>query len=370
MLTQNPYDSAAKAAGYVNLFTFTPNVMYNNEFSQEFEQAIGQELETGESSLETFEFNPEFLGETYGETQGESFEMNEMSGELNETQEMEMAHELLEVSNEEELNMFLGSLIKKAGRGLSNFAKSSVGQAIGGALKAVAKKVIPIAGGALGTFVGGPLGGMVGSKLGSMASNLFELELEGLSPEDREFEVARAYVRFANSAAQRGAAVQRRNPGAPAPAVTRQVLASAARQHAPGLLRPRNPDGTFRSMNARPGQRPTGRPAQFGARRPAYGGPRRTGSAAAGRPAPAYGTPAYNAPTYGAPAYSAPAYNGAPAYGVPAPAYAGNGYAQPSNGYDQPAYDDAGDQSQGGYAAARPTRGTWMRRGRTLVIQL
>ena len=355
--------------------------MYNNEFSQEFEQAIGQELETGESSLETFEFNPEFLGETSGEAQGESFEMNEMSGELNETQEMEMAHELLEVSNEEELNMFLGSLIKKAGRGLSNFAKSSVGRAIGGALKAVAKKVIPIAGGALGTFVGGPLGGMVGSKLGSMASNLFELELEGLSPEDREFEVARAYVRFANSAVQRGAAIQRQNPGASAPAVTRQVLASAARQHAPGLLRPRNPDGTFRSMHARPGQRPTAaRPGQRpGARRPAYAaapgrpaysGPRRPGSTAPGRPAPAYGNaPAYsNAPAYG----NAPVYGGAPAYGAPAPAYASNGYAPASNGYSQPAYDDAGDQSQDGYAPAptRATQGMWSRRGRTLVIHL
>ena len=327
--------------------------MYNNEFSQEFEQAIGQELETGESSLETFEFNPEFLGETSGEAQGESFEMNEMSGELNETQEMELAHELLEVSNEEELNMFLGSLIKKAGRGLSNFAKSSVGRAIGGALKAVAKKVIPIAGGALGTFVGGPLGGMVGSKLGSMASNLFELELEGLSPEDREFEVARAYVRFANSAAQRGAAIQQRSPGAPAPAVTRQALATAARQHAPGLLRPRNPDGTFRSMHGRPGQRPGHRPAS---RRPAY-------AAAPGRPA--YSAPRRPGSAAPAPAYGAPAYNNAPAYGTPAPAYASNGYAQP-------AYNDAGDQGQDGYAPAptRATQGMWSRRGRTLVIHL
>ena len=325
--------------------------MYNNEFSQEFEQAIGQELETGESSLETFEFNPEFLGETNGEAQGESFEMNELSGELNETQEMELAHELLEVSNEEELNMFLGSLIRKAGKGLSSFAKSSVGRAIGGALKSVAKKVIPIAGGALGTFVGGPLGGMVGSKLGSMASNLFELELEGLSPEDREFEVARAYVRFANSAAQQGAAVQRQNPGAPAPVVTRQVLASAARQHAPGLLRPRNPDGTFRST--RPGQRPVGRPATGnGARRPAYAnGARRPGP-------PAYAGAARR-PAYGP--GPAPAY-GAPAYGAPA----SNGYAA------QPAYNGSGAPEENGYVfpPTRSTSGSWIRRGRTLVIEL
>ena len=347
--------------------------MYNNEFSQEFEQAVAQELETGESSLETFEFNPEFLGETSGEAQGESFEMNEMSGELNETQEMEMAHELLEVSNEEELNMFLGSLIKKAGRGLSNFAKSSVGRAIGGALKAVAKKVIPIAGGALGTFVGGPLGGMVGSKLGSMASNLFELELEGLSPEDREFETARAFVRFANSAARQGASMASQRPSTPAPAITRQALAGAARQHAPGLLRPRNPDGTFRSMNARPGQ-PAARPGRphHGARRPAY--------AAAGRPAytggrrPAYAAasqPAYSAgrPAYAAPGQPAPAY-GAPAYGAPAPT---STYGTPAaNGYDQPAFDDGSDAGANGYAAApnRATSGMWSRRGRTLVIHL
>ena len=336
--------------------------MYNNEFSQEFEQAIGQELETGESSLETFEFNPEFLGETSGETQGESFEMNEMSGELHETQEMELAHELLEVSNEEELNMFLGKLIRKAGKGLSNFAKSSVGRAIGGALKAVAKKVIPIAGGALGTFVGGPLGGMVGSKLGSMASNLFELELEGLSPEDREFEVARAYVRFANSAAQRGAAMQRQNPGAPAPAVTRQVLANAARQHAPGLLRPRNPNGTFRSTHARPGQRPAGR-AATSARPPAYaGGARRPGQPvyASGARRPAYSTA--GRPTYGpAPAYGAPAY-GAPAYGAPA----SNGYAV------QPAYNNSNEPDENGYVfpPTRATSGSWIRKGRTLVIEL
>ncbi|MGY3090368.1 uncharacterized protein (DUF697 family) [Hymenobacter sp. UYAg731] len=303
--------------------------MYNNEFSQEFEQAIGQELETGGSSMETFEFNPEFMGETSGETQGESFEM---SGEMNETLEMEFAHELLEVSNEQELNQFLGSFLKKAAGAVGNFAKSSVGRTIGGVLKSVAKKVIPIAGGALGTFVGGPLGGMVGSKLGSMASNLFELELEGLSPEDQEFETARAFVRFANAAVNRAATLQNQRRGMPTSAVVRQALANAATQHAPGLLRPRNADGTFRSMNGRNGQY-ANRNGHNGARRPGY---------------PAPGQPA----RYGAPAYG---YAAAPA----------------TNGYDQGGYDDNGDQ--GDYAPAstgRATRGTWMRRGRTLVINL
>ncbi|WP_375437963.1 hypothetical protein [uncultured Hymenobacter sp.] len=210
--------------------------MYNNEFAQEFESALGQEQQEYGGSNETYEFNPEFMGEM--EANGETFEMNgEM--ELNETQEMELAHELLEVSNEQELNMFLGKLIKGAGKAIGNFARSPIGKGLGGILKTVAKKALPIAGGALGSLVGGPLGGMVGNKLGAAASNLFELELEGLSPEDQEFEMARAYVRFANSAVSRAANLQRRRPSTPPRLAIRTALGQAARQHAPGLLRQR-----------------------------------------------------------------------------------------------------------------------------------
>ncbi|UOQ68145.1 hypothetical protein [Hymenobacter volaticus] len=138
--------------------------MYQNEFAHEFEQALGHEQEYG-SSQETFEFNPEYLGELNGESyemNGESYEMNgeayELNGELNETQEMEMAHELLEVTNEQELNMFLGKLVRSAGRAVRSFANSSIGKGIGSALKSVAKTALPLAGKALGSFVGGPIG--------------------------------------------------------------------------------------------------------------------------------------------------------------------------------------------------------------------
>ena len=57
----------------------------------------------------------------------------------------------------------------------------------------------PSAGRALGTFVGGPVSGMIGGKLASAAGRMFGLELEGLSVEDREFEVARRLVRFASA---------------------------------------------------------------------------------------------------------------------------------------------------------------------------
>jgi uncharacterized protein (DUF697 family) len=294
--------------------------MYQNEFSQEFEQALGQEMEfEQEFSGENFEFNPEYLGET--SAQGESFETyGELSGELNETFEMELAHELLEVSNEMELNQFLGSLVKKVGGAVSGFAKSSIGKTIGKALKAVAQKALPVVGGALGTFVGGPLGTAAGSKLGSMAGNLFELELEGLSPEDQEFETARAFVRFANSAVQRGtAAAQNQRPGVPPSVAARKALTGAAMQHAPGLLRPRNANGTFRSMQG------------AGARRPGAG-PRRQ-----------------------------PSFRGG--------SYLGGNYepTQAAGGQD---YQGDEQQDYGQPRQHRPTRGTWMRRGRTLVIQL
>jgi hypothetical protein len=197
--------------------------MYNNEFALEFEQGFGNENGS-------YEFNQEFMGQTNGESY-------EQDGELDETQELELAHELLSVSNEEELNMFLGSLVKRVGRAASGFARSSIGKGLIGALKGVAKTALPIAGRALGTFVGGPIGGAIGGKLGGMASNLFELELEGLSPEDQEYEVARAYVRFANAAVNNAASMQQ-GGGTNPQAVLKKALTDAAQQHAPGLLQP------------------------------------------------------------------------------------------------------------------------------------
>jgi len=225
---------------------------FSNEFSQEFSHEnfenteLGQELENAFELGQEYghelghEFSGEYSGEISGETQGEVF---------HETQEMELASELLNVSNEQELEQFLGKLIKRAAGAVGRFAKSSAGRAIGGVLKSVAKKALTFAGRALGTFVGGPLGGMIGGKLGSMASNLFELELEGLSNEDREFEMARAYVRFAGDAVRRAA----RNPAYrynPRQAV-RGALTNASRRYAPGLLRRRR-----RSSGSRPQPQP------------------------------------------------------------------------------------------------------------------
>jgi len=193
----------------------------NNEFDQEYN------------------YDGEYEGDYEGEWEGEE----EWEGEygLSQEAEYELAAELLAVNSEEELDQFLGKLVRRAARGVSNFAKSSAGQALIGGLKKVAKTALPVVGKAAGSFFGGPVGGMIGGKLGSWASTLFEVNLEGMSNEDREFEVARRIVRLSNSAARRTASGMRRargRRGVSPRAIAHQALKMAASKHAPGLLTP------------------------------------------------------------------------------------------------------------------------------------
>lgn len=237
---------------YENPHEFESHEYEGHEFEgNEFEDEFLNELNETSHEAHEFEGGHEFEGSH--EYEGHEFEGHEFEGghefesheyESHETSqeamEMEMATELLNVSNEQELEQFLGKLVRRAAGAVKSFAKSSAGRAIGGFLKAAAKKALPIVGKAAGTFFGGPLGGMVGGKLGSMASNLFELELEGLSNEDKEFEYARAFVRYANDAVRRTAY----NPNFrfQPRRIARNAAIASARKFAPGLLRrlPRN----------------------------------------------------------------------------------------------------------------------------------
>jgi len=181
------------------------------------------------------EYNPQMeAGEfEYPEMEQESYGEYETEGIFNEQQEMELAAELLEVTNEQELEQFLGSLIGKVGGAIGKFVKGPVGKAVGGVLKTVASKALPIAGGALGTFFGGPAGAMIGSNLASMAGSALGLELEGLSQEDREFEAAKQFVRFAGETVKNALEGP---PNADPHAVAQAAASEAARIHAPGIM--------------------------------------------------------------------------------------------------------------------------------------
>jgi hypothetical protein len=184
-----------------------------------------------------FESEEESELESYGEAESYEFPAGEAgeteSYEAGESYEVAMAAELLGVASEAELDRFLGKLLSKAVSGARSFARSDAGRAVGGILKSAAKQALPGVGQTLGSAAGGALGRRAGQWLGGKLE--LGLETEGLSEEDREYETARAFVRFAHEAAQRTARVAATAP----PAVAAQRAATAAAQHhLPGLLRP------------------------------------------------------------------------------------------------------------------------------------
>ncbi|MXS80368.1 hypothetical protein SAMN05216317_1128 [Nitrosomonas eutropha] len=184
-------------------------------------------LETN-TDLENYEHDQYEYGE-FGEA-----EWGGETGVFSETETMELAAELLEISDEAELDQFLGNLIKKAGQVAGKFIRSPVGQQLGGLLKSAAKKALPMVGSAIGGYFGGTSGARVGGQVASNAGRIFGLELEGLSHEDQEYEVAKRFVQLAGAAAKNAALA----PRAANPVTTAQsAIAAAARQLAPGLIR-------------------------------------------------------------------------------------------------------------------------------------
>jgi hypothetical protein len=180
--------------------------------------------EFGSGEMESGELEFEFEGE-FGQGQ-------EVSSPFNEMQELELASELLTLGNETELNHFLGNLIGKAASAARTFVSSPTGQALGGILKQAAKQALPVVGGAIGGYFGGSGGANFGGKVGSAAGDLLGLEMESLSQEDREFEMARRFVKFAGATVRKS--TQAPSGNQPAAAV-RQAAAVAARKYLPIL---------------------------------------------------------------------------------------------------------------------------------------
>ncbi len=183
-------------------------------------------LETSDPELEeSAEFEPEGgLDATFAAETG-----------LDEAEEMELATEMLGVGSEAEMEYFLGKLISSVARKAGKALRSPVGKALVGILKNASRKALPMAGSALGTMVGGPFGTAIGGQLASQAGHMLGLELEGLSPQDQEFEAAKQFVKFAGAATQ-NALDAMRSGGSPVDAAAK-AGAAAAKSYAPGLLR-------------------------------------------------------------------------------------------------------------------------------------
>jgi len=194
----------------------------------------GEVAELGE--LGEFESSGEFesAGEYESAPHGSASPVAESP--LHETLEMDLASRLLEVSSEYELEQFLGDVFRAVGSAAGNFVRSDTGRALGGILrdnlKSAAKQALPVVGRALGGYIS-PGGGDFGARAGAAAGDLLGLELEGLSSQDQEFEVARQLVRFTSSAINQAA---RAPQYLPADLVARTAARRAARTYAPGLL--------------------------------------------------------------------------------------------------------------------------------------
>jgi hypothetical protein len=203
---------------------------YAGEYAAEdSEQYAGEYAGEYEDEYATGEFEAEFEGGYDAAGEAETYGEYSQEGTFSEADEMELAAELLSVSNEAELDQFLGKLLKKAGA----FVSSALGKDLMDQVKQVAGQALPLLGSAIGNMVVPGVGGVVGGKL---AGSLMGLELEGLSYEDQEFEVAKQIVRLSGAAARNAA--QAGDYGPP-PQIAHEAFAAAAEQYAPGLLRNR-----------------------------------------------------------------------------------------------------------------------------------
>jgi hypothetical protein len=265
---------------------------------------------------------------------------------LHETHEMELAAELLEVTNEDELEEFLNNVFRAVGTTIGRFARSDTGHTLAGIVRDAARQALPVVGGAIGSWVAPGRGGAIGSQLAQQAGALLGLELEGLSPQDQEFEAARQFVRFAGSAYANAATAP---PGVPPVPAAQQAAATAAQAFAPGLAAgagaQQEEEEEFRGFRAVPRYRPRG---GYRPRRP-YGRPY--------RPRPGYGGwaqyPEEPAP-YGEPgAEDQPGWGGDESTGQ-AGEFSGEAFIPTELG------------SNGFPAGAR--NGRWLKRGRVLIV--
>ena len=154
------------------------------------------------------------------------------SAPLDVSDEFSLAAELLEIASEADLEKFLFRLISRAGADGQRLARSPVARELVGLLGQAARLILRPIRRSMRALPG--LAAPVwrpDPRLIAEAGGMFGLELEGLSPEDKEFALARQFVRFASEAVRTAS----RRIGEPR-AVANAGLHGAARRFAPGLL--------------------------------------------------------------------------------------------------------------------------------------
>lgn len=162
-----------------------------------------------------------------------AFQDESAPGVFDEAQELELAASLLEVLNEDQLDHFLVKLLHEAGNVAGSVLKPAHAQALREVLRKAIDQILPFARKEHGAPTQRPFGAQLGSGLSSAAGKALGLELEGLSPEDGEFEAVKQFVRFAGETVKK--TVEDLSGGNPRDAV-RRAAAEAAEVYAPGLF--------------------------------------------------------------------------------------------------------------------------------------
>jgi len=158
----------------------------------------------------------ELPGELPGGTYDRPFSESELD---------ELALELLQVRDEQELDQFLGSLFSKAAKAIGKFVRSPAGNALKGILKNAISSAVPVLGGVVSSLI--PSGG-AGSEVGFAIKN--ELEFEGVPTENRDVEAAKKVIEVGGAAVQQVAAMP---PNAPPQAAVDAVQSAAQQQGVP-----------------------------------------------------------------------------------------------------------------------------------------
>jgi hypothetical protein len=156
-------------------------------------------------------------------------------GNLSDVDQAELAVDLLNVANETELDRFIDRLMHRTSQAVGGRIREPVAQGLKDIFRTSAAKAMPQAARtpALRT-VSGERAAENGARFAQVASRFFGLELEGLSPEDQELEIAKAFVRLAYEAVKNAAAMPARLP---AQTAAQLAAMKAAKKLAPGLLR-------------------------------------------------------------------------------------------------------------------------------------
>jgi hypothetical protein len=146
-------------------------------------------------------------------------------------EETELAFGLLDAASPEEFDRAIGTIVSRAARRAGRPLSPAIRGAVYQLLARLARRVLPIVASVATEGVPASASGTAGNAV--RAGRMLGLDLEGLSADDQELELARQFVRLAISTGCQAADAS----AGPDPAhVARTAAARAARRHAPGLV--------------------------------------------------------------------------------------------------------------------------------------